>query len=106
MFAEALGKKKFLGDAILKVSELATEIKEYVLPLHDPDNGSSEGKLFVDAKLVSKAEALNSGYQVCYEYERYMPHTEIRWSTANLTSTDPGRCRYSCSNILWLMTMR
>ena len=73
----------------MKVSDMTTELQEYKLPLVDPETGQSGSnyQLIVDAKLISKEEALNTREDICFQYQRY----QLSWHDDNLLPTDPGR---------------
>lgn len=85
--ANMLGMRKFLGDAIIKVSAFSSEMTEYVLPLIDPVSGGGEGKLTIEGAFVTKEEAQHTRYDVCFQYQRF----NIKWDDDNLLPTDPGR---------------
>lgn len=86
--AGVLGKKKFLGDAIMRVSDFSADCLEHTLPLIDPDTGTSEASLVVTGRIASRHEALYSREDICFEYQRYT----TKWGDNNLLPTDPGRC--------------
>jgi hypothetical protein len=85
--AELLGKKKYFGDAIMKVSAFTSELREHVLPLIDPETGGSEASLTIEGRLMSKEEAQCTREDVCFQYQRF----QLQWRDDNLLPTDPGR---------------
>jgi hypothetical protein len=84
--ANMLGKRKFLGDAVMKAADFSSELREYVLPLIDPETGRMDAELIIEGVCMSKEEALYSRYDVCYQYQRH----NMSWKD-DLLPTDPGR---------------
>lgn len=86
--ASMLGKsRKFLGDAIIKVSTFTDTMTAHELPLVDPESGGSEAKLLIEGRFITRDEAFHTRYDICFEYQRH----NMNWSTQNLLPTDPGR---------------
>ena len=85
--AKMLGNtRKYLGDALIKVSDFTSEMEEYTLPLVDPETGSTEASITFFGQLISKQEAMNTRVDIAYEYQRY----QTDWCD-KLLPTDPGR---------------
>ena len=86
--AKVMGKtKRFLGDAIINVADFSTELKEFTLPLTDPDTDVAYATLKIYGKIISKEEAASTRHDVAHQYQRYV----FSWHDENLLPTDRGR---------------
>lgn len=86
--AKLIGRtRKYLGDALIEVSNFTTQMKEFTVPLIDPETGSAESSLTFRGKFISRDEASGTRADTAFQYQRYC----VKWHDDNLLPSDPGR---------------